>query len=125
MQQLAGTVQLRCQRSASARSGGVIINTCGWVDGEGYMLQLQSIEIFQPDFVFVIAHERLFSDLQAHFAPNTAIQIVKLPKSGGVCSETQALLVLTPCRWLLGIECIGKNLVSIKSKTISTAPRTN
>lgn len=71
---------------ALARAGGMIINTCGWVDGDGYTMQLNTIEIFNPDYIFVIAHERLYSDLQTYLRTTnkTNIQLVKLPKSGGV-----------------------------------------
>jgi polyribonucleotide 5'-hydroxyl-kinase len=86
MQHLATQVNKRLQEDADARAGGVVINTCGWVDGQGYELLLDSIDIFAPDFVLVISHERLFSDLTQRVRNSgpANVQILKMAKSGGV-----------------------------------------
>lgn len=86
MQNLATQLNQRMQDDPEARAGGMIINTCGWVDGQGYELLLDSIDIFLPDFVLVIAHERLYSDLSTRVKSHgqNHIQIIKMAKSGGV-----------------------------------------
>jgi polyribonucleotide 5'-hydroxyl-kinase len=65
------------------------VNTCGWVEGVGYELLLHSIDVFTVDVVLVIDHERLYSDLttdvKTKLKSQRNIEIVKLPKSGGVC----------------------------------------
>ena len=35
---LAAAVGKRLELDAEARTGGLIVNTCGWVDGQGYEL---------------------------------------------------------------------------------------
>ena len=89
---LADMVSKRLQRDPKSRSGGVIINTCGWVDGLGYRLLLHSIEVFNPDVVLVVGHDRLYNDLQKDVAQSkpqpkkSKVTILKVPKSGGVCT---------------------------------------
>jgi polyribonucleotide 5'-hydroxyl-kinase len=86
MQNLAATIFKRIENDSEARAGGYIINTCGWVDGQGYELLLNAIDIFTPDYVLVMSHERLFSDLtqEMRSSGKQAVQIVKMVKSGGV-----------------------------------------
>lgn len=83
MQHLATQVIKRLEEDPAARAGGLVINTCGWVEGQGYELLLDAINIFAPDFVVVISHERLFSDL-SQSVKGQSTQIVKMARSGGV-----------------------------------------
>jgi len=69
--------------SRTAGVAGQIINTCGWVDGEGYNLLAMAIRQFKVDVVLVLGDERLASMLSSDFNDQT-IQVVKLQKSGGV-----------------------------------------
>jgi polyribonucleotide 5'-hydroxyl-kinase len=64
----------------------MIINTCGWVDNEGYKILLDSIKALSPTIIFVIGHEKLYSSLSADIPNVNELKLVKLPKSGGVCS---------------------------------------
>lgn len=62
-----------------------IVNTCGWVEKEGYELLVYCIRAFKVDVVLVIDNDRLFTDLRNRdFAAQTGIEFVKLNKSGGV-----------------------------------------
>lgn len=67
------------------RASGIIVNTCGWVDKEGYDLLVHAIKAFKIDVVLVIDNERLYTDFRDRdFATSPHIEFVKLKKSGGV-----------------------------------------
>ena len=95
----------------SGRASGVVVNTCGWVDGSGYELLCHAIRVFCVDVVLVLGQDRLHADLSRDFAgpveaagaadgqaaasgasaagagPGLAgnpVSIVKLQRSGGV-----------------------------------------
>jgi len=88
VQNLAAVIKKRNEFNKSASSSGIIVNTMGWVDGQGYLLLCEAIDAFEPDIILVIAHERLYSDLQNSISKlNPNIQIVKMPKSGGVVTR--------------------------------------
>jgi len=85
---LADAVQKRCQRNASARHSGVIINTSGWIDGVGQELLLRIAKSFKADVVLVIDHEKLLSDLKnSEEMKEMGTTVIKLDKSGGVVSR--------------------------------------
>jgi polyribonucleotide 5'-hydroxyl-kinase len=71
---------------ADARAAGVIINTCGWVDGEGYALLCHAISTFEADVVLVIGNDRLAARLTVELPSLVPSEcaLVKLPRSGGV-----------------------------------------
>ncbi|KAH7728203.1 Clp1 [Aphelenchoides avenae] len=83
---LARLVNEKCDSCRSARLGGVIINTCGWVKGDGYEYLVKAAEAFEPDIVVVLDHERLFIDLERDLP--AFVKVLLQPKSGGV--ETRA-----------------------------------
>ena len=90
---LAGKVEARLERDADARASGLIVNTCGWVDGAGFDVLLHCIQTLAVDVVLVMSHDKLFSTLiTALDANNTAgksngVTVVKLPRSGGVVNR--------------------------------------
>ena len=62
-----------------------MINTCGWIDGDGFDLLLWSIDKMEVDYVLVIDNDRLYSDLTTNYEQkNKNLKIIKLQKSGGV-----------------------------------------
>jgi len=69
-----------------ARTSGMIINTCGWVDGLGYELLLYSIDVLNADTVLVLDHDRLYNDLIQAYR-GRRVRVVKLQKSGGVVAR--------------------------------------
>jgi polyribonucleotide 5'-hydroxyl-kinase len=77
-----------CECQLLVNAAGLIVNTCGWVEGIGYELLLHSIDVFMIDVILVIDHERLYSDLtldiKTKLKSQRNIEIIKLPKSGGV-----------------------------------------
>lgn len=42
---------------------GLIVNSCGWIDGGGYDVLLHTISAFAVDIVLVMNHDRLHHDL--------------------------------------------------------------
>jgi len=81
-------VDKRLESNAEAKTSGLVINTCGWVDGLGYELLLNAIETTKSDVVLVMDQERLFNDLMGDVARiGRAIQVIKLNKSGGVVTR--------------------------------------
>uniref|UniRef100_A0A6B2L5X8 Protein CLP1 homolog n=1 Tax=Arcella intermedia TaxID=1963864 RepID=A0A6B2L5X8_9EUKA len=92
VQNLAAVVNRRLQENRNAAASGAIINTMGWVDGQGYQLLCEAVDAFVPDVILVIAHERLYSDLVNDMGKkHPALQIVKMPKSGGVVTRDQSV----------------------------------
>lgn len=87
MDNLVKALKMRDERDEKYRSSGWIINTCGWIDGKGYKIILDTIDKFSPDVVIVMDHERLLNDIK-NDVKNENITIVKLPKSGGVVTRT-------------------------------------
>jgi polyribonucleotide 5'-hydroxyl-kinase len=83
---LYNAVRKKMDLDSNVAASGMIINTCGWVDGDGYQYLLEAIEIFSPTVVYVLDHERLCSSLTDDVKSEN-VKIVKLPKSGGVVSR--------------------------------------
>jgi len=73
------------EKSEKARTSGLFINTCGWIDGVGYELLVHAINSFGADLVLVLDQERLFSDLTREYG--SKLKVMKLAKSGGVVTR--------------------------------------
>ncbi|VDK59478.1 unnamed protein product, partial [Cylicostephanus goldi] len=95
VKELADSVTLRCATHPEANLGGLVINTCGWVTGEGYGCIVAAAEAFEVDVVVVLDHERLYNELQRDLPTfvkvhsllsivSAAKKILHQPKSGGV-----------------------------------------
>ncbi|EFP09619.1 CRE-CLPF-1 protein [Caenorhabditis remanei] len=84
--QLASTINSQIQENDEAKIGGMIINTCGWVDGEGYKCIVKAASAFEVDVVIVLDHERLYSDLSKELPE--FVRLTHVPKSGGVEQRT-------------------------------------
>jgi polynucleotide 5'-kinase involved in rRNA processing len=61
---------------------GVIINTCGWVKGQGYQLLIHAAKAFEVDLIIVLDQERLYNELVRDMPD--FVKVVLQPKSGGV-----------------------------------------
>ncbi|EGG21382.1 pre-mRNA cleavage complex subunit [Cavenderia fasciculata] len=79
---LATSIEKRMETNEQARVSGVIINTCGWIDGLGYEILIDSIDIFKANLIVVMDNDKLYSELNKKYTG--AIKVIKLPKSGGV-----------------------------------------
>jgi polyribonucleotide 5'-hydroxyl-kinase len=88
---LATRLEKRCVIDESVRTAGYIVNTTGWVDGQGVQLLHHVIEALSADVVLVVDHERLFNELKAwaKARPNTNTTVLRVAKSGGVVTRTQ------------------------------------
>ena len=80
---LGDKIKARMERDADSRSAGIIVNTCGFIDGVGSEIMLHSIRALSIDVVLVMGHDRLYSSLVKELPENT-VTVVKLPRSGGV-----------------------------------------
>ncbi|XP_053683587.1 protein CLP1 homolog [Sabethes cyaneus] len=79
---LAKTTLERLKVNRKAKYSGMIINTCGWVKGDGYKNILHAVKEFQVNAVFVLDQERLYNELLREV--DRTVQVILLPKSGGV-----------------------------------------
>jgi polyribonucleotide 5'-hydroxyl-kinase len=83
---LAAELSRHLASKPEARANGILVNTCGWTDGDGYDLLLHAIRAFKIDVVLVIDHERLFNDIKNAPFPQK-VECIKLRKSGGVLAR--------------------------------------
>lgn len=84
---LAEVINLRCEANKRTNIGGLVINTCGWVRGEGYMSLVHAAGAFEVDVVLVLDQERLHSELTRDMPD--FVKVVLLSKSGGVVERSQ------------------------------------
>jgi len=68
--------------------GGVVINTCGWVRGEGYNQVKHIAMAFEVDVILVLDQERVYNELVRDMP--SFVKVVWLPKSGGVVERDQS-----------------------------------
>eukprot|EP01095_Lingulamoeba_sp_RSL-Kostka_P002004 TRINITY_DN1286_c0_g1_i1.p1 TRINITY_DN1286_c0_g1~~TRINITY_DN1286_c0_g1_i1.p1 ORF type:complete len:426 (-),score=115.28 TRINITY_DN1286_c0_g1_i1:260-1537(-) len=87
LKSLAEDVFHRMKVDCEVGASGCIINTCGWVEGLGYELQLYTIDTFNVNVIFVMDNERLYNDL-SNVYKDKDIEVVKLQKSGGVVTRS-------------------------------------
>ncbi|CAB9509507.1 Polyribonucleotide 5'-hydroxyl-kinase Clp1 [Seminavis robusta] len=78
------------------RSSGIIVNTNGWIQDEGFQLLLHTINVMKITVVLIMGHDRLYSMMSNHIKKiaDTAVKpkIIKLPRSGGTVSREAAFL---------------------------------
>ncbi|KAL3275842.1 hypothetical protein HHI36_020584 [Cryptolaemus montrouzieri] len=87
--QLASNIKDKLEVNKKARTSGVIINTCGWVKGEGYKQILNNTKVFEVDVILVLDQERLYNELVRDI-PNF-VKVVFLQKSGGVVERSKSV----------------------------------
>jgi polyribonucleotide 5'-hydroxyl-kinase len=64
VRELSVAVKRKARSSLACNVSGYIVNTCGWVKGDGYACIVNAAEQFEPDVVIVLDHERLYNELQ-------------------------------------------------------------
>ncbi|KAG1687795.1 Polyribonucleotide 5'-hydroxyl-kinase Clp1 [Nymphon striatum] len=79
---LAEVLVSKSESNRKTNMSGVVINTCGWVIGEGYHCLLHAAQAFEVDVVIVIDQERLYNQLQKDLP--SFVKVTMVPKSGGV-----------------------------------------
>lgn len=82
---MADVVRERLRENKKAETSGVVINTCGWVRGEGYNQIKHTAQAFEVDVIIVLDQERVYNDL-VNDMPEF-VKVVWLPKSGGVVEQ--------------------------------------
>ncbi|GLH13385.1 hypothetical protein R5R35_007426 [Gryllus longicercus] len=83
---LAEEVQERMQANRRANASGVMINTCGWVKGDGYKHLTHVAQAFEVDVIIVLDQERLYNELVRDMP--AFVKVVFLPKNGGVVERS-------------------------------------
>ena len=63
------------------KKGGVVVNSCGWVDGLGYTLLKDSIKAMKIETVLVLGEEALLENLKTDFP--VGVQLHLVPKNPG------------------------------------------
>lgn len=79
---LADITLERLKEDKRTMASGVIINTCGWVKGQGYQHLLHAAKAFKAGIILVMDQERLYNELLRDV--DSSVKVVLLPKSGGV-----------------------------------------
>lgn len=94
---LAEQVQRRLDRDVDTRSSGLIINTCGWIDGAGFDVLLHCVKAFKADVVLVMHQDKLYANLLSTFdspawtADGIKRAVVRLPSSAGVVNRVMTI----------------------------------
>jgi len=83
---IADVVRSRLAANKKAETSGVVINTCGWVRGEGYNQIKHIAQAFEVDVIVVLDQERIYNDLVRDMPK--FVKVVWQPKSGGVVSRS-------------------------------------
>jgi len=83
---IADVTRDRLAANKKAEISGVIINTCGWVRGEGYNQIKHIAQAFEVDVIIVLDQERIYNDLVRDMPK--FVKVVWQPKSGGVVSRS-------------------------------------
>jgi polyribonucleotide 5'-hydroxyl-kinase len=100
---LAHNINQRLLEEENARYSGIIVNTNGWIQDEGYPLLLHAADALDISVILILGHDRLYSMMTNHYKkqpppPSSQQQttttklppkILKLPRSGGVVSRPQ------------------------------------
>ncbi|GFS53488.1 protein CLP1 homolog [Nephila pilipes] len=85
---LASVIDSRAsEANKKASISGCIINTCGWVKGEGYQSIKHAAKAFEANIILVIDQERLYNELVRDIPGD--VKVVFVPKSGGVVERSQ------------------------------------
>jgi polyribonucleotide 5'-hydroxyl-kinase len=86
---LANITLERLKDDKRTMASGIIINTCGWVKGQGYQHLLHAAKEFKTGVILVLDQERLYNELLRDV--DSSCKVVFLPKSGGVVERSQQI----------------------------------
>jgi polyribonucleotide 5'-hydroxyl-kinase len=90
---LATKIDARLEGDINARASGLIVNTNGSIQDEGYQLLLHTLDAMRITVVLVMGHDRLYSMMSSHVQKQphlSGTKLIKLPRSGGVVSRDAA-----------------------------------
>eukprot|EP00842_Homolaphlyctis_polyrhiza_P006326 jgi/Hompol1/6695/HPOL_000415-RA len=86
---MASVINTKMQDPELNASGFIIDTPSQFAEPAGFDLLKDAIQSFQVNIVLVIGHERLFSDLKAHFGDKSDVSVMKLNKSGGAVTRNR------------------------------------
>ncbi|XP_039272809.1 polyribonucleotide 5'-hydroxyl-kinase Clp1-like [Styela clava] len=86
---IADVFNAKSECNLNVRASGCVINSCGWIKGQGYNCILHAAQSFEADVVLVLDNERLHNDLKRDLPE--FVNIVLLPKSPGVVERSREL----------------------------------
>lgn len=89
VERMAAVLEARAT-SDSNSAAGMFMNSMGWIEDLGYELLVHSAKALHVDVILVLSSDRLASQLSNEFKGEN-IEIVKLPKSGGVVTRSKEL----------------------------------
>jgi polyribonucleotide 5'-hydroxyl-kinase len=100
---LGGKLDRRIHNDEWVRRSGLIVNTNGWIQDEGFQLLLHSVAALKISVVLVMGHDRLYSMMKSAVGKtktaaatttktSNAIKVIKVPRSGGVVSRESAFM---------------------------------
>jgi polyribonucleotide 5'-hydroxyl-kinase len=98
---LGQKIDQRMKHDDSARSSGIIVNTNGWIQDEGFNLLLHAVTALRINIVLVMGHDRLYSMMKNSIAKTAAssnIKVIKVPRSGGVVSRASSYMLSSRSR---------------------------
>jgi polyribonucleotide 5'-hydroxyl-kinase len=85
---MAAVVERKLEQDAELSEGGLLIDTHPWNENFGFETTMNAIEAFQVNLVITVGSERLHSEFQSKLKTHSRkIEVIKLPKSGGVVSR--------------------------------------
>jgi polyribonucleotide 5'-hydroxyl-kinase len=92
---LSDIINRRMNNDEIARCSGLVCNTMGWIDGEGYEIIVDAIRTLMCDVIVVMGNDRLFAQL------STEVANIKFPVAtsaaaiaSGVASATKSVTVV-------------------------------
>jgi len=80
--QMTESIRDQFKVNRKAEASGVIINTCGWIKGQGYDHLKHIAQSFEVDLIVVLEEEKLYDNLVADMP--SFVKVTWLPKSTGV-----------------------------------------
>jgi polyribonucleotide 5'-hydroxyl-kinase len=93
---LAASINARFNEDEQAKASGIIVNTNGWIQDDGYKCLLHAAEAMDISVVLIMGHDRLYSMMTNHYNKQPEVvqvpKVLKLPRSGGVVSRPDAFL---------------------------------
>jgi polyribonucleotide 5'-hydroxyl-kinase len=116
----------RIKHDDSVRSSGIIVNTNGWIQNEGYDLLLRTVTALRINVVLIMGHDRLYSMMKKSISATdtaNAIKIIKVPRSGGVVSRSSNYL--QNCRSRSIRRYFYGAMVDPPTATLTTTTNTN
>ena len=78
---MAEAIRQQFKINRKAEISGIIINTCGWVKGDGYDHLRHIAQAFEVDSIIALDDERLYNDFLRDMP--SFVKVTWLPKSIG------------------------------------------